>query len=213
MDFSGLGSDPRRLRSRPVDRDHPRVPAALSGLLRLRRRSSRRRSHAASGPRLQGPGADRRRDGAGRQTSPAARLDRRRRTAGPLSRADDDHPAAVEARHPHPAGHQRGARDPRRTARHPSPVHRRVDRRPAAGARCPAHAGDLRSHSQAHRGAFDDRPLHGDAAAGQPTGLHRGVPAASGRRVRRSRRSGSASTRPSSARSPTSACCRPTGKR
>ena len=54
---------------------------------------------------------------------------------------------------------------------------RRVDRRPASRARRAAHAGDLRAHPQAHRRTPDHGALHGDAAAGAPRRLSRGVPA------------------------------------
>ena len=86
-------------------------------------------------------------------------------------------PDALEARHPHATRHQRGARDSRGVPRHPAAVDRRLDRRPAAGARRAPHAGDLRAHPQAHRRALDHGALHRDAAAGEPAGLHRGVPA------------------------------------
>ena len=54
---------------------------------------------------------------------------------------------------------------------------RRVDRRPAARARRAPHAGHLRPHPQAHRRTDDHGALHGHAAAGQPAGIPRGVPA------------------------------------
>ena len=56
-----------------------------------------------------------------------------------------------------------------------TPADRRVDRRPAAGARRTAQAGDLRSHPETHRGARHHRPLHRDTAAGAPRRLPRRV--------------------------------------
>ena len=93
-------------------------------------------------------------------------------------------------------------------ARAAAAADRRLDRRPAAGARRAAHAGDLRSHPEAHQGAPDHRALHGDAAAGAPRRLSRGVPAHLVGESRTSARSGSASTRRRSARSRRSGCCR-----
>ena len=112
-----VGTHPRWLHAGALDRDHARVPAALPGLLRLRRRSPGRRPHAARGARLQGPGTHRRRARAGRPPSSAARLDRRRRAAGALQGAEHAAAAAAEARHPRPARDQRRAGDPRGVAR------------------------------------------------------------------------------------------------
>ena len=98
---------------------------------------------------------------------------------------------------------------PQRVARPPAAVDCRLDRRPAAGTRRAAHAGHLRPHPQTHRRPLDHGALHGHAAAGQPAGIHRGVSARSGRRSRKSRRSGSACTRRRLARSPRSGCRRP----
>ena len=164
--FSAWGRILTGLPPEPVDRDHPRVPAALPWLLRLRRRSSRRRRHAARGRRLQGPGAGDSDAAARRRAQAAARLDRRRRAAGPLPRAEHAPADPGRARHPRAAGDQRGAADPGEWAQPAAPADRRLDRRPAARARRAAQAGDLRPHPEAHRRAPDHRPLHGHAAAG-----------------------------------------------
>ena len=155
-----------RLSPQPLDRDHQRVSAALPGLLRLRRRASRRRRHAARAGRLQGRRAGVALHGAHRSAPAAARLDRRRRAARPLPRARQDPAAAGRARHSHAARDERRAADSRGMDRPAPAAGRRVDRRPAAGARRAAHAGHLRPHPQAHRRAPDHRALHGDAAAG-----------------------------------------------
>ena len=55
------------------------------------------------------------------------------------------------------------------------PAARRLDRRTAARARRAAQARHLRAHSQAHRRARHPRALHGDAPAGAPRRLPRGV--------------------------------------
>ena len=112
------------------------------------------------------------------------------------------HPAAARgARHLHAARHERGPSDSRRMGVDSAPADRRLDRRPAAGARRAAHAGDLRSDPEAHRGPPDHRALHRHAAAGPARRLPRGVrPALVGEPERRGR-SGSASTRRRSARS------------
>src|SRR5438309_11867184 len=52
---------------------------------------------------------------------------------------------------------------------------RRVDRRPAARARRAPQAGDVRPYPEAHRGAFDQRALHGNAPAGSARGLPRRI--------------------------------------
>ena len=111
------------------------------------------------------------------RASPAARVDRRRRAAGPVSRAEHDPAAARRARHLYAAGDERGPADSAGVDRAASPADRRLDRRPAARARRAAHAGDLRPHPEAHRRTPDHRALHGDAAAGAARGLPRGVPA------------------------------------
>ena len=77
-------------------------------------------------------------------------------------------------------------RDPGRVARHSAPVDRRLDRRPAAGARRAADAGHLRSHPQAHRRALDHGPLHGHASAGEPCRAISKSSCSSGRRGPRS---------------------------
>ena len=112
---------------------------------------------AAPGPRLQGPGAGRRRPRARRSPSAASSVDRRRRAARPLPRAEHAAPAAVEARDSRAARHERRARDAARVARHSALEDRRLHRRPPAGARRAADAGHLRSHPQAHRRPPDRR--------------------------------------------------------
>ena len=67
--------------------------------------------------------------------------------------------------------------DPAGVERTAPPPDRRVDRRPAARARRAAHAGHLRSHPEAHRRTPDHGALHGHAAAGAARGLPRRVPA------------------------------------
>src|SRR6059058_3865725 len=49
-----MGTDPQRVHPCPFHRDHARVSAPLSRLLRVRRRSSRRRRDAARSARLKG---------------------------------------------------------------------------------------------------------------------------------------------------------------
>ena len=107
----GLGPDPSRVPTESLDRNHARVSAALSGLLRLRRHASRRRRRAASAGRLQGPGTHRRRPRRRPPAPAAASVDRRRRAAGAIPRARG---AAAEAhRHgrAHAGRHERGASD------------------------------------------------------------------------------------------------------
>src|SRR5262249_33949046 len=84
----------------------------------------------------------------GRRRSPpaAACLDRRRRAARSVPRARRHSAAARAAPHSRAGRDQRRSRDPERVARAVPPVDRRVNRRPAAGARRAALAGDLRSH-------------------------------------------------------------------
>ena len=131
-----VGEDPARLQSLPVDRDHARMPAPLPRLLRLRRRASGRRRHAAPGHRLQRPGTDRSRPRHRRRGEADPRLDRRRRAAGPLPRAERRScPKLADARHLHPGRDERGPADSRRMGRDPAPADRRLDRRPPAGAR------------------------------------------------------------------------------
>ena len=81
------------------------------------------------------------------------------------------------SRHSRAARHERRPRNSQGVAR-PPPLHdRRLDRRPAAGARRPPHAGDLRAHPEAHRRAPDHGALHGHPAADQPARLSRRLPA------------------------------------
>ena len=156
-----LGPDPHGLYAGAVDRDHARVPAALPRLLRVRRRSSRRRAHAARGSRLQGPGSSI--DGVLElvdKPSAAAPVDRRRRAAGALPRARHAAAAPGRARHPRAARHERGREIPHGWREPAALQHRRLDRRPAARTRRAADAGDLRSHPEAHRRAPDHGALH-----------------------------------------------------
>ena len=151
-------------------------PAALPGLLRLRRRSPRRRRHAARGPRLQGPGAHRRRHRAGRRHRP---LHLSIVGGEPLVRYRE-----LNTLLPHP--HDRGihvqlvtsaVREiPPEWAPAARAVDRRLDRRPAARTRRAPDARHLRPDPEAHRRAPDRRALHGHPAAGQPARLPRGVP-------------------------------------
>ena len=157
--------------------------------------------HPARTRRPQGPGADRRPARGRRSLQPAARVARRRRAAGPLPRTRHRAAAAVGARALRASGHERGAPDPAGLGVDSAPADLRVDRRPAAGARRAPHAGDLRSHSQAHRGPPDHGALHRHSPAGDARGLHRRRSCAPGPRTRTCGRSGSASTRRRSANS------------
>ena len=114
--------------------------------------------------------------GAHRSAPAAARLDRRRRAAGALSRAERDSAAAGRARHAHAGRHERRAPDSERVDRAAAAPGGRLDRRTAARARRAAHARHLRAHPEAHRGTPDHRALHGHAAAGAARRLPRGVP-------------------------------------
>ena len=177
-------------------------PLRCPGLLRLRRRASRRRRHAPAGHRLQRPGADRSRPRHRRRGEPDPRLDRRRRAAGPLPRAERDPAASWPTRGIYTQVVTSAVRPiPAEWAHDSAAADRRLDRRPAAGTRRAAHAGHLRPHPQAHRRAADHRALHDHAPAGAARRLPRGVRRASGRPTRTSARSGSASTRRRSARS------------
>ena len=88
---------------------------------------------------------------------------------------NDDPADAGRARHLHAARDQRGAADSGRVGLDSAAADRRLDRRPAAGARRAAHAGHLRSHPEAHRRAPDHRALHHHAPAGAARRLPRGV--------------------------------------
>src|SRR5688572_16876834 len=145
-------------------------------MLRLRRRASRRRGHAARAGGLQGRRARGAVHGAHRPSQSSSRVDRRRRTARALQRAWQDPAATRRARHSHAAGDERGAADSDRMGRAPAASDRRLDRRPAARARRAADAGDLRSHSQAHRRAPDHGALHRHAPAGAPRRIYQGIP-------------------------------------
>ena len=125
--------------------------------------------------RPQGPGAGRRRPRPGRSAPPAAPLARRRRAAGPLSRAEHAAADPRQARGLHAGRDQRGAADSAGVGRPAPAADLRVDRRAAARARRAAQAGDLRPHPQAHRRASDHRALHRHAPAGAAAGLPRRV--------------------------------------
>ena len=97
---------------------------------------------------------------------------------------DADPAAARRAADSHAARHERGAADSAGMGGAAEASGRRVDRRPAAGARRAAHAGHLRPDPEAHRRTPDHGALHGDAAAGAARRLPRGVPAERGRTTR-----------------------------
>ena len=84
-------------------------------------------------------------------------------------------PRMADMGHLHAARHERRAPDSDRVGRPAPPADRRLDRRIAAGARRAPQARDLRSHPEAHRRARHPRALHGDAPAGAPRRLPRGV--------------------------------------
>src|SRR6188472_1741291 len=68
-----LGKDSGGIPAESFDRDYAGMPADVSGMLRVRRRSSRRRGDAARAAGLQGAAADRRDVRAARQVQAAAR--------------------------------------------------------------------------------------------------------------------------------------------
>ena len=125
------------------------------------------------------------------QHQAAAPVDRRRRTARALPRAE--HAAADAGRRAastyssSPAPCAKSRRSGMRSA---PAVDRRLDRRPAAGARCAPHAGHLRSDPEAHRRPLDHGALHGDAPAGRTARAISKSSCSSGRRSRKSTRSG-----------------------
>ena len=149
--------------------------------------------------------------GARRSASPAARLDRRRRAARALPRAERRCcRMLVEARHPRAARHQRGARDSRRVARRCrgcqivvsidglQPEHD-VRRTPATYDRILKH---IAGHTITVHCTVTRQQV-------QPRRLHRRVPAVLVGATRSRARSGSACTRRRSARCRTSGCGRP----
>ena len=104
------------------------------------------------------------------------RLHRRRRAARPVQGAERPAPAGDRPRHPRAGRDERGPRDSP-AVEQPAAVHaRRLDRRPAARARCAADAGHVRPDSEAHRGPPDYGSLHDYETAGQPGGISRGIP-------------------------------------
>ena len=134
---------------------------------------------------------------------PAPSVDRRRRTAGPLRELNTLLPLLSQARDSRPDRHERRARHAARVARlAPLPADR-LHRRPPARARRTADAGHLRTHPEEHRRPPDYGSLHDHAPAGEPAGIHRGVPRLLVRRGPKCRRSGTASTRRRSAKCPT----------
>src|SRR5215831_1932754 len=83
-----VGTDPVRLHACALNRNHTRMPPALPRVLRVRRRPPQRTGDASTAARLQGTGFDRPRPCARRSASPPPRVDRGRRAAGSLSRAE-----------------------------------------------------------------------------------------------------------------------------
>ena len=164
---SAWGRILRRLHPGAFHRDHPGVPAAVPGLLRLRRRApaAARRRCAQLG--------DYKGDELVERTLALVREHRPLHLSiiggEPLVRfreLDEILPACWPPGHLHAGRHQRRAADPGRVGRDPEAEDRGVDRRPAARTRCAARAGDLRADPEAHRGGADHRALHGHAPAG-----------------------------------------------
>ena len=122
-----------------------------------------------------GAGAHRRHSRAGRPVTAAARVAGRRRTPRAVSRARRAAATTGGARALRAGRDERGATDSRGVGVDTASADLCLDRRAAAGARCAADAGHLRSHPQAHRRPPDHRALHGDTAADRARGLPRGV--------------------------------------
>src|SRR5215813_12966419 len=84
--YPRLGPHSERPPSDVVGRDHPRVPVALPGVLRLPARTSRGARASAHAGRLQRPAIDRRGAGVGAPSPPAPPVDCGWRTAGAVPR-------------------------------------------------------------------------------------------------------------------------------
>ena len=171
-----MGSYPRGLPSQSIGRDHARVSAPVPRLLRLRRRSSRRRHDAASAVGLPRRRARRRFFDLVRSSQATSPVDCRRRAARAVPRAERDPAAAGANGHLHcsssraPCGRfPRSGRDSARLQIVVSidglqPEHD-ARRTPATYDRILKHIdGPLRSR-------FTARSPTADA----PAGLHRGV--------------------------------------
>src|SRR6266403_365194 len=91
-----------------------------------------------------------------------APIHRRWRPAGPLSRAGGADSPALGARNTRAGRYQRFPDDGPDVGESAASARGCIHRWVAAGARCPASAGNLRAHSQEHRGSEDHGPLHRD---------------------------------------------------